>query len=144
MLTLVTATSGTVRRELLQGMQDAVVRAGWQWWADTATPGLLDRLCRRTAGDQVGNDPVHALRRGLTTSLVELDQTRSGIFICVDGLLASGTAGDLVQLAAIAQHMVREQRFFGLVLAGTPRGVSDLLREPSIGFLHRAERVDLG
>ncbi len=50
---------------------------------------------------------------------------------------------ELSELAAVVQHLVREGLPIGLVMAGLPKAVEDLLGEGVSTFLRRAGRYDL-
>jgi hypothetical protein len=49
----------------------------------------------------------------------------------------------LAQLAASVQHFIQDRLPIGLVFAGLPAAVSDLLNEGVATFLRRADKIDL-
>lgn len=50
---------------------------------------------------------------------------------------------ELAQLAASVQHFIQDRLPIGLVFAGLPAAVSDLLNEGVATFLRRADKIDL-
>ncbi len=71
-----------------------------------------------------------------------LESHGSGLLITVDEL--DPTLDEMVQLAAIYQHFVRENRKVALLMAGLPGNVSSLISNKTVSFLRRAEMVHLG
>ena len=82
------------------------------------------------------------LRRKLDTLLDDLERHDSGLLLTIDEVHVS--VPDLSEIAALAQHMIREQRQFVLVMAGLPSAVSDLLSADVLTFLRRADKHVLG
>jgi hypothetical protein len=77
--------------------------------------------------------------------LDELAEHDTGLLITVDEVQES--LDELIQLAAIYQHFVTEQRKTSLVLAGLPFHVDKLVADKSVSFLrrcvqHRIGRID--
>ncbi|MFF2317876.1 hypothetical protein ACFVTE_16580 [Arthrobacter sp. NPDC058097] len=50
---------------------------------------------------------------------------------------------EISQLAADVQHFIRDGLPIGLIFAGLPSAVSDLLNEGVATFLRRADRINL-
>lgn len=50
---------------------------------------------------------------------------------------------ELAQLAASVQHFIQDRLPIGLVFAGLPAAVSNLLNEGVAAFLSRADKIDL-
>ncbi|WP_262106410.1 ATP-binding protein [Arthrobacter sp. Marseille-P9274] len=71
-----------------------------------------------------------------------LDQRGSGLIITVDEIHAADR-NELAHLAASIQHFIRDSLPIGLVFAGLPAAVSDLLNEGVATFLRRADKIDL-
>lgn len=72
----------------------------------------------------------------------QLEQQGSGLLITVDEIDVG--LDEMVQLAAVYQHFVRENRRVSLIMAGLPNSVSDLLNNKTVSFLRRAQSVALG
>ena len=65
-----------------------------------------------------------------------------GLLITVDEVDAS--LSELITLAVVYQHFVRERRKVALLMAGLPSHVHALLNDKSVSFLRRAQRHPLG
>ncbi|WP_297008983.1 AAA family ATPase [uncultured Corynebacterium sp.] len=169
LLTLVTGPRGTGKTVMLNALEDVARTEGWLHLSETATPGLLDRLSRgveKQLASVTGDDrqvprvtgastpaggvdieypdrPESGLRNAVTRLLGLLDERGAGLVVTVDEV-HGGDHDELRHLGALAQHLVREQLPFALVLAGLPGAISDLLNDAVLTFLRRAERVELG
>lgn len=169
LLTLVTGPRGTGKTVMLNAMDDIARSEGWLHLSETATAGLIERLrngviglAEITGGDDrphpritgvsapVGGVNIEyvdrldsSLRQSLSQLLDSLEGHGTGLVISVDEV-HGGDREELRQLGALAQHLVREQRPFALILAGLPNAISDLLNDAVLTFLRRAERVELG
>lgn len=64
-----------------------------------------------------------------------------GLLITVDEVVAS--LDEMINLAAVYQLFVREQRRVALVMAGLPNNISALLNDKSVSFLRRAQQHKL-
>lgn len=64
------------------------------------------------------------------------------MLISIDEIHAVDRA-ELSEIAAVVQHLIRESLPIGLVLAGLPKSVEDLLNEGVSTFLRRAEKYNL-
>lgn len=81
--------------------------------------------------------------RNLAEELLRLLQSRgTGLGITVDEIHAADRA-ELAQLAASVQHLIQDRLPIGLVFAGLPAAVSDLLNKGVATFLRRADKIDL-
>ncbi|MDR1266271.1 MAG: AAA family ATPase [Propionibacteriaceae bacterium] len=151
---------GTGKTALLTAIADEAGSRGWISANVTALDGLLEDIFERAveaaaefvppAGGSrwtgVGLGGLSLTREVLTPTgnwrtrmnrLVDaLAQHQVGLLITVDEATAA-TPG-LRELVAVFQHFVRERRAVALLLAGLPRGVSELLQDEKISFLRRA------
>ncbi|MFJ4028174.1 AAA family ATPase [Paenarthrobacter sp. NPDC089989] len=167
LLTIFTGARGIGKTVMLGAAEDLAIENGWAVISETATPGFLGRIgeaMRRLATD-LGDGPtgrrVTALSVAgfsVTTQLAPeeqvdwrargaallrlLDQRGTGLVITVDEIHAADRT-ELSQLAADVQHFIREGLPIGLIFAGLPAAVSDLLNEGVATFLRRADRIDL-
>lgn len=71
-----------------------------------------------------------------------LEERRTGLLITVDEIHAADRR-EIAQLAADVQHFIRAELPIGMVFAGLPAAVSDLLNVGVATFLRRADRIDL-
>lgn len=168
-LTIFTGARGVGKTVMLTAVGDRFATKGWLRIDETASAGLLDRLDeavehladqrnpvprRRVTGvglAPVGNVQlaplpalVAGLRRKITQLANSLERDGTGLLITIDEVHAA--SDDLVQLAVIAQHLVREEVNVALCLAGLPSAVSNLLRHEDdavLTFMRRAEKVVL-
>lgn len=169
-LALFTGPRGIGKTVMLTEVDALARQRGWVALAETATPGVVLRLQHGTTRVLRDVDPTAAPSRkltgvtlpvvggGLTMStppaeVVEwraelgrlldvLEANGTGLLITVDEVHA-GARDDLRDLAAVVQHLVREDRDIALAMAGLPSAVSDLLNDDVLTFLRRASRFDL-
>lgn len=176
-LAFVTGARGVGKTVMLTKMGDVARAEAWVVIDETATGGLIDRLTRsvraarhetgvldrpRTRGFSFGiatlgniskdyelapADP-HDLRIEIGRLLDSPIMAGGGLLITVDEIHTIDT-DELEQLAAITQHLIREDRNIALVMAGIPQAVDQLLADnaqrPRVStFLRRAEMVVLG
>ena len=66
-----------------------------------------------------------------------LEQTGTGLLISVDEL--DSRLDEMIQLAAVYQHFVREGRRVALLMADLPNEVSSILNDKTVSFLRRAQ-----
>ena len=78
----------------------------------------------------------------MSTLLDSLNTEGVGLLITVDEVDAS--LDEMVQLVAVYQHFVRENRKVGLLMAGLPFHILSLLNGKSTSFVRRAQRFNLG
>ncbi|MDO5512519.1 ATP-binding protein [Corynebacterium sp.] len=104
--------------------------------------------------DNPGTSASSDLRQSLTVLLDALedvsrvaDQEPTGVLITLDEL-HQHSRDDVIQLATVIQHLVREDRQIALVMAGIPSAVKPLLASNEnanpITFIRRAHRISLG
>ena len=72
---------------------------------------------------------------------IRLEGVGLGLLITVDEVVAS--LDEMINLAAVYQLFVREQRRVALVMAGLPNNISALLNDKSVSFLRRAQQHKL-
>jgi hypothetical protein len=167
LLTIITGSRGIGKTVMLSAAEDIARAQGWAVISRTATPGFLARV-----GDdmlrlleELGDGPparkitaFSAAGFGLTTQLPPeravdwrrtghellrvLDSKRTGLVITVDEIHAVDRT-EISQLAADVQHFIRDGLPIGLIFAGLPSAVSDLLNEGVATFLRRADRINL-
>ncbi|MFK0007728.1 ATP-binding protein [Paenarthrobacter sp. NPDC090520] len=167
LLTIITGARGIGKTALLSAAQDKAVQQGWIVVSETATPGFIGRIgeTMRLHLEELGKGPagrritaVGVAGFTVTTQLPPerqvdwrrlgnqllslLAEKKTGLLFTVDEI-HSADRTELSQLAADVQHFIRDGLPIGLVFAGLPAAVSDLLNEGVATFLRRAERIDL-
>ncbi|RFA17558.1 AAA family ATPase [Subtercola boreus] len=167
LLTIFTGPRGVGKTVLLTAAEEFAQAQGWVVISETATTGLIPRLTSSMILrlEELGNGPpgrrltaVTAGGFGVTTQLAParqrpwrdiatqlvtvLDGHGTGLLITIDEIHAVNRE-ELTELAAVIQHLIREDLPIGLLVAGIPKAVSDLLNEDVSTFLRRADRVDL-
>lgn len=167
LLSIITGARGIGKTALLSAAQEKAIEQGWVVISETATPGFVGRIgeAMRRHGEELGRGPAKRKITGLgaagfsiTTQLPPerqvdwrqlgevllgiLAEQRTGLIITVDEIHAADHT-ELAQLAANVQHFIREGLPIGLVFAGLPAAVSDLLNAGVATFLRRADRIDL-
>ncbi len=162
-LTIFTGARGVGKTVMLNEVEEIALRAGWLYISETALSGLTGRLGehvqhmieqrnprpkRRLTGftSPVGGVTTQptpelevGLRRRINALLDELETRGSGLLLTIDEVHASAR-DDLKTVAALTQHLIREQREFALVMAGLPSAVSGLLSDDVLTFLRRADK----
>ncbi|MGC0239098.1 ATP-binding protein [Arthrobacter sp. SD76] len=167
LLTIITGARGIGKTALLSEAQDKARQQGWIVISETATPGFLGRIgeTMRLHLEELGPGPASRRITALgvagftvTTQLPPerqvdwrrlgeqllnvLGEKKTGLLFTVDEIHSADRA-ELSQLAADVQHFIRDGLPIGLIFAGLPAAVSDLLNEGVATFLRRAERIDL-
>jgi hypothetical protein len=167
-LAVLVGPRGTGKTVLLGAIADRVAERGWLTVAETAAPGLGDRLRRlvERRAARLDTAPTRRSLSGVTLPQVlgtgggglqfaptaspapDLRATLEDVLDDLEsrgvGLLISvdeiHSAGrdDLRILATAFQHLMREGRDVALVLAGLPSSISDLLNDDVLTFLRRA------
>lgn len=140
-----TATPGLVGR-----IHDAATRALEQIDASSPTGRAVTGLTLPSilgtggGGATLADRPARAigLRERLGLLLDVLEPHGGGLMITLDEVHAAAR-GDLREVGATFQHLVREGREIALIAAGLPAAVSDLLNDDVLTFLRRAYRVVL-
>lgn len=167
LLTIFTGARGIGKTVMLGAAHDAARENGWAVIAETATTGFMGRIGESMRGiaEELGSGPVNrritaiaAAGFSITTQLPPERQVAwrtigeellklladrgTGLIITVDEIHAADR-GELAQLAASVQHFIQDRLPIGLVFAGLPAAVSDLLNEGVATFLRRADKIDL-
>ena len=105
-----------------------------------ASPGS-----RRVASAWTGRTPTTCGPvdlRSTVEELLDLLAPDRGLLVTIDEV-HGGERNQLREVAALSQHMVRDDRQFALAMAGLPSSVSNLLSDDVLTFLRRADRHDL-
>ncbi|WP_104054275.1 MULTISPECIES: ATP-binding protein [unclassified Arthrobacter] len=167
LLTIFTGARGIGKTVMLGAAHDVARENGWAVISETATTGFMGRIGESMRGiaEELGSGPVNrkitaiaAAGFSITTQLPPerqvawrtmgeellklLDDHGTGLIITVDEIHAADR-GELAQLAASVQHFIQDRLPIGLVFAGLPAAVSDLLNEGVATFLRRADKIDL-
>ncbi|MEO5315520.1 ATP-binding protein [Pseudarthrobacter sp. CC12] len=167
LLTIFTGARGIGKTVMLGAAHDAARQEGWAVIAETATEGFMGRIgeAMRTLTEELGTGPqnrritaIGAAGFSITTQLAPerqvawrrlgeellqlLNDRNTGLIITVDEIHAADR-NELAQLAASVQHFIQDRLPIGLVFAGLPAAVSDLLNEGVATFLRRADKIDL-
>lgn len=88
-------------------------------------------------------DPEYATwREQVEDVLVKLNEIGVGVLITVDEVLPD--LPEMVRLASVYQHFIRERRKVSLMMAGLPFNIDSLLRDKTVSFLRRAQRYPVG
>ena len=85
--------------------------------------------------------PSENWRTRMSRLIEILEGVGLGLLITVDEVVAS--LDEMINLAAVYQLFVREQRRVALVMAGLPNNISALLNDKSVSFLRRAQQHKL-
>ncbi|MEO3931440.1 AAA family ATPase [Micrococcaceae bacterium Sec7.4] len=167
LLSIFTGPRGIGKTVMLGEIEDEALQHGWVVISETATSGLVERIgsAIRTAAEELGDGPIGRRITGVTLGVVRVDTQLpavrelhwrrqatelleklatqgTGLLISIDEIHAVDRA-ELSEIAAVVQHLIRESLPIGLVLAGLPKAVEDLLNEGVSTFLRRAEKYDL-
>lgn len=167
LLTIITGARGIGKTVMLSAAEEIARNHGWAVISRTANPGFLakigDDMLRLL--DELGDGPparkitaFSAAGFGLTTQLPRervpdwrrtgeellglLQAKGTGLVITIDEIHAVDRA-EISQLASDVQHFIRQGLPIGLIFAGLPSAVSDLLNEGVATFLRRADRINL-
>lgn len=167
LLSIFTGPRGIGKTVMLGEIEDEAIEHGWIVISETATSGLIARIdgAVRAAADELGEGPVGRRITGITVGAVRVDtqlpavreihwrrlvtdlletlnRQGTGLLISIDEIHAVDR-NEISEIAAVVQHLIRESLPIGLVLAGLPKSVEDLLNEGVTTFLRRAEKYDL-
>ena len=166
-VSLFTGARGIGKTVMLNEVEDLYLAEGWLRISLTATSSLLAQLHRRSRDCSIPSRPDRAdgspasppragsASTGRTPPTPTGDDLRRTVVALLDALgPAPRTAGHdrrgprrgahrLREVAALSQHLVREDRQFALAMAGLPSAVSNLLSDHVLTFLRRADRHDL-
>lgn len=177
LLQFVTGARGAGKTVMLTEMGRRARERGWIVVDETATPGLLTRLTRavRHHREQLGSSDRPRISRfglnilgtggdvrmegapreapdlrdeiGALCDAMDRHDGETGLIITVDEIHTIRQE-ELDELAAIIQHLIREDRSVGLLMAGIPQAVEQMIADnaqrPKVStFLRRAERTVL-
>lgn len=169
-LMLITGNRGCGKTVLLRELQRLAAERGWAVISDSASLGLCDRLAAALRsnrpvvasmglGPSFGRMSVEAARakgetlRGLVNERFKKLGPGKGILFAIDEV-QSASIEELAALAVLYQQVLGDQdatglpdgdqRGLALVFAGLPSMVDDLVEEPSVTFLRRAQQRTLG
>jgi len=151
---IVTGERGTGKTIMLGVAQDLASAHGWDVIAETATEGFFDRIggTMRRHFDHQGADTDASVSSQILPER-QVDWRTSGenllglpdgtgLIITLDEVHAADR-GELDKLAAGVQHFMEQRLPVGLVVAGLPAAVTELLNESGSTFLRQASRIDL-
>lgn len=153
---------GTGKTALLTYLSKDAEASGWIVANVSAKPGMLEEIHEQSQlkgahlleskpkrklkslsiGQFVGaeweNEGIEqgSWRTRMTQLISELNGSGSGLLITVDEVDSS--IEEMVELASVYQHFVREEMKVGLLLAGLPSKVSSLVSSDTVSFLRRA------
>ena len=169
-LMLITGNRGCGKTVLLRELQRLASERGWAVVSDSASLGLCDRLADALRsnkpvvtsmefGPSFGRMSVEAARakgetlRGLVNERLKKLGPGKGVLFAIDEA-QSVSIEELAALAVLYQQVLgdqdatglsdSDQRGLALAFAGLPSMVDDLLEEPSVTFLRRAQQRTLG
>ena len=168
-LMLITGNRGCGKTVLLRELQRLASERGWAVVSDSASLGLCERLADALRsnkpvvtsmefGPSFGRMSVEAARakgetlRGLVNERLKKFGPGKGLLFAIDE--AQSASIEVAALAVLYQQVLgdqdatglpdSDQRGLALVFAGLPSMVDDLLEEPSVTFLRRAQQRTLG
>lgn len=165
-VSLFTGARGIGKTVMLNEVEEAYLAEGWLRISLTAIPSMLAQLHaevrrllssqtpgskRRLTGLSAGGigvdwenaDPVDpADLRSTVERLLDALGPERGLLVTIDEV-HGGERNQLREVAALSQHLVRDDRQFALAMAGLPVSVSNLLSDHVLTFLRRADRHDL-
>ena len=165
---IIVGARGTGKTALLSLLAREAQRRGWIAVNVSCVPGMLDdilqhvlkaaanlidtneatRLKAISFGQLLGLEWEHEggvepnWRIRMTTMLEKLAEHDVGLLITVDEVQPS--LNEMVLLASVYQHFIREERKVSLLMAGLPSQVSGLLTNESVSFLRRASQYQIG
>jgi len=154
LLIIVTGERGVGKTVMLSVAQDLARAHGWDVISETATKDFLDRIgetIRRRSGDpnadadsSVSTEPGPDRKGDRLTSekyILRLLE-RTGLIITLDEVHAADR-GELAKLTADVQRFMEKGLPIGLVVAGLPAAVSELLNDGGVTLLRQADRIEL-
>lgn len=165
--TIFTGARGTGKTALLTYLSQAALAHGWISANVSSMPGMLEDIIERSneaASDFVSHHQGARLkgfsiggvgldweykdaekgnwRSRMNSLFKQLEKFDIGLLITIDEVDVSNE--EMLQLASVYQHFVREGRKTALLMAGLPYKVSALLRDDSVSFLRRSQQHQLG
>lgn len=129
---------------MLQDVLEQVYRKGSEYLDEPDGKRLSGVTFGQVVAVEWENQPAPSRnwRSMMTDVLDELNDKGVGLLITIDEVDPS--LDEMIQLASVYQHFVREERVVGLLMAGLPYKVSALLRNKSVSFLRRASQYHIG
>lgn len=166
--TILVGARGTGKTALLTYLSRDASSRGWVVANVSAAPGMLNDILERanesaepfirkedgrrltsvSIGGIIGAEWEHEdaqpknWRTKMNYLLDALSETDRGLLITVDEVVAN--VDEMIQLATVFQHFVREERKVALLMAGLAGNVSSLVSNESVSFLRRAKTRRLG
>lgn len=167
-ITIFTGARGVGKTVMLNEVGELSTSQGWLVIHETATKGVVDRIRQAVSRFIELQDPGPTRRitgvtlpmgmGGVTTTLpatsapemgeelrLLLDMLReheTGLLVTLDEI-HQGARDELRHIAALTQHMIREDRDFAVAMAGLPAAVSSVLSDDVTTFLRRADKHTL-
>lgn len=166
-ISLFTGARGVGKTVMLNEAEGIYLAAGWLTISLTATSTLLSQFAVAAqhllheattrpkrkltgvsfpGGSGVGWENLDAADptdlRSATTRLLDALGPERGLLLTIDEV-HGGERNQMREIAALSQHLVREDRQFALAMAGLPAAVSNLLSDHVLTFLRRADRHTL-
>lgn len=126
----------------VNGMLEDIVERAREAAAEFVEPEGGPRLRSIAIGQLLGaeweyDDPGSGNWRTRMTDIIrKLNERGIGLLITVDEVKANSS--EMIELATVYQHFVREERKVSLLMAGLPKQVSALVSDESATFLRRA------
>ena len=165
---IIVGARGTGKTALLTCIAEEAASRGWITASVSAMPGMLDDILQRAQEAteeylsdsngvsirEIGIPQILSLqferkteessnwRTKMNRLFKELEALDIGLLITVDEVTVK--LDEMVQLASVYQHFVRENKQVALVMAGLPFQVSELVDDSRVSFLRRARRRTLG
>ena len=159
---------GTGKTALLTCFANLAEQGGWLAVNVSCIPGMLEDVLEQTqrkASAFIEKDPEKHLsgisfgqvfglewerkeapdrnwRTRMADILDVLDELDIGLLITIDEV--NPKLDEMIQIASVYQHFIREERKVALAMAGLPYKVSALLSDQSVSFLRRASQQRLG
>ena len=159
---------GSGKTALLARIAGEARANGWVCAQVSALPGMLEDILERAAEDssdlvspdssariksvgiaqvvelELEREPIHKgnWRTRMNKLLDSLSHYGTGLLITVDEVRTD--LDEMIQLAAVYQHFVQEDRRVALVMAGLPHHVAELVDDGRVSFLRRARQHRLG
>ena len=159
---------GSGKTALLACVANEAREHGWVCAQVSAIPGMLEDILERAREEasEFVDDSSSARIKGLgIAQVVEVEFERGdrhagnwrsrmnklldslsehdvGLLFTVDEVRTD--LDEMIQLAAVYQHFVQEDRKVALVMAGLPHHVAELVDDKSVSFLRRARQHRLG
>lgn len=166
--TILVGARGTGKTALLTCIAEEASSHGWLTASVSAAPGMLEDILQRAreAAEnyvekpgrvslrEVGIPQILSMRfedvnhggenwrTKMNRLFKELEPLGIGLLITIDEVTVD--LDEMVQLASVYQHFVRENKKVALVMAGLPYQVSELVGDKRVSFLRRSTWRKLG